>query len=287
MHEKKFLKYDPNLWQEAPVKEVNTLQLFITNRCNLRCKGCFYQSRLGKGEISFSEYQEYVLNYKSEIDKLILLGGEPTLHQDLQRMISFNQAEGLRTTIYTNGTNLENLEGISLGGVGVRIGVHGVYSSEKPLVKVPQTSLPVTIVYMLDRDNFKELFDAAKIAEQDFNCSDFYISSIRDIAQTHNYWLDTINTIPLDEYFSIVQNFITRYDGKLNLHISKRGVIQSKFDNAVDKCRFGNIFPDASKIRCPLDISLNKRCKTLEFNKVQCNKDKKCILRKIVLKRNN
>lgn len=287
MHQKKFLDYDASKWEEVPVKEVNTLQFFITNKCNLRCKGCFYQHRLGSGELSFEDYKTSILKYKSSIQKIILLGGEPTLHPDLDKMIAFNQSLGLKTTIYTNGCFLGKLENINLMDVKIRVGVHGVFTSEKPLSKVCRSKIPVTIVYMLNRNNIDGLFEAAKIAESDFNCSDFFVSSIRDIAQTKNFWLDNEDTIPLNEYFDIVQNFVKSYDGRLNIHISKRGVITSKFDNKVDKCRFGNIFPDGSKIRCPFDISLDKKCSELEFGKVQCNKDSCCILRKVVLKRRN
>lgn len=287
MHQKQFLEYSKDRWQEVSVSEENTLQLFITNKCNLRCKGCFYADNLGTGEMSFDVYKSHILKYKCSVKKVTLLGGEPTLHSLLPQMISFNQSFGLKTTVYTNGFHLEKLEGISLEGVKIRVGVHGTYSSEKPLVNVRKTVLPVTIVYMLRRDNVAELMDAVKLAEQNFNCDDFFVSSIRDIASTGNYWLDNADTIPMDEYFEIVQKFVSDYKGRLNIHISKRGVIKSKFDNAVDRCRFGNVFPDGTKIRCPLDISLNKQCSELEFNKIKCNKDACCILRKMVLKRIN
>src|SRR3989338_5857008 len=136
MHQKQFLKYDEALWQESPVIEENTLQLFITNKCNLRCKGCFYAHNLGKDEMSFEVYKSHILKHKDAVKKVTLLGGEPTLHSQLPQMIAFNQSLNLKTTVYTNGFHLENLGGISLAGVKIRIGVHGTYSSEKPLENV-------------------------------------------------------------------------------------------------------------------------------------------------------
>ncbi|MDD5164752.1 MAG: 4Fe-4S cluster-binding domain-containing protein, partial [Patescibacteria group bacterium] len=90
---------------------VNTLQLFITNRCNLRCKGCFYAHKLGAKEMSLREYQDYILKYLPEIQKVILLGGEPTMHKNLPQMLKFNNQYGLKTTIYSTGFNLEQFKG--------------------------------------------------------------------------------------------------------------------------------------------------------------------------------
>ncbi|MFH1456146.1 MAG: radical SAM protein [archaeon] len=281
---KKYLDYSIKYWKEIPTKPVNTLQFFITNQCNLRCKACFYAHKLGKKEMSFKDYSDYITKYEKNIDKIIILGGEPTLHKDLPIMIKLNQNLKLKTTVYTNGFNLKNLENINLNNVTIRIGVYGSKSSEKPLNKI-KTKLPVTIVYMLRKDNVKELMETAKIAEKKFNCKDFYISSIRDISITGNYWHDTKDTISNDEYFKIVQDFIQKYKGKLNLHIALRGVIKSKIEPKTKCCRFGNIFPDKTIIQCPLDISLKKTTKKLNYGKNKCNKDKRCILRKMILQR--
>jgi organic radical activating enzyme len=285
--EKRPLEYDRERWQEVISNPINTLQLFITNRCNLRCNGCFYRNRLGKEEMSLEEYSEHVERYRDEIDKIILLGGEPTIHKNLGEMLDLNRKLGLRTTIYTNGFNLKNLENTNLKDVSVRIGVYGAYSSEKPIANLERTKIPVDIVYMLRKDNVKELMLTAKIAERDFNCKSFYISSIRDITLTGSFWRDTEETIPIEEYAEIIQEFVSRYDGNIPvLHIARRGVLYTEnTGQKVDCCRFGNIFPDNQKVICPFDISRNITSPELVFNKRKCNKHTECILRKIVLKR--
>ena len=50
---------------------------------------------------------------------------------------------------------------------------------------------------MLRQDNINELKEAVKLAEKEFNCKAFYISSIRDITATKNFWKDTKETIPI------------------------------------------------------------------------------------------
>jgi MoaA/NifB/PqqE/SkfB family radical SAM enzyme len=287
----KTLNYDQTRWQELIPRPVNTLQLFITNKCNNRCKACFYAHNLGTEEMSFNDYKKTVMKYSGSVAKVILLGGEPTLHKDLARMIGLNNVLGLKTTVYTNGINikaLEQLDETALDSTTIRIGVYGAFESEKPLAKVPDTDLPVTIVYMLRKDNVDELEKTVKMAEERFNCKEFYISSIRDIAVTHDYWKETDETLPLEEYSQVVQEFVKNYNGKLQkFHISKRGVLESKkkLPLMTKHCRFGNVFPDGKKIICPLDISRKIYCPELGFRSRKCNKHTECLLQKIVLER--
>jgi MoaA/NifB/PqqE/SkfB family radical SAM enzyme len=285
------LKYNTSEWQELLPRPVNTLQLFITNRCNNRCKACFYAHSLGSEEMSFEDYQKIVLKYSENVSKVILLGGEPTLHKDINKMIRLNSLLGLKTTVYTNGINikvLEQLEASDLARITIRIGVYGAEKSEKPLLRVPDTQLPVTVVYMLRKDNVDELMKTALMAEKRFNCKEFYISSIRDIAATNDYWKETDETLPLEEYSRVVQEFVKSYKGKIRkLHISRRGVIESKkkYPLATKHCRFGNVFPDGKKIICPLDISKKLYSPELGFRSRHCNKHNECLLQKIVLER--
>lgn len=288
MVENILLQYDQNLWAEEQAAPLNTLQLFITNRCNLRCRGCFYSHKLGLEEMTFDAYCRAVESYLPQIGKIILLGGEPTMHPDLPKMIAFNQKNNVKTTIYSNGFDLKPLENIDLTGVKVRVGVYGATSTEKPLSRVTQTALPLTIVYMLRRDNISELKAAAKMAEEKFNCQAFYISSIRDIATTGDYWLDTEETISPSEFAQVVQDFVDTYQGGIKqLHLATRGVLVTKNNDfqRVKKCRFGNIFPDGEKIICPLDISKKLVAPELVYDARPCTKHERCILQKIVLKR--
>jgi organic radical activating enzyme len=276
-----YLSFDRSKWTEEVPIPINTLQLFITNKCNLRCKGCFYAHKLGSQEMGLEQYKQYVNNYKNNVQKIVLLGGEPTLHPDLLEMIKYNKVLGLKTTIYTNGAKVSALDSEELNEVEIRIGVYGFLLSEKPLSALKRTKRPITIVYMLRKDNVKELLKTAYSSES-FGCNRFYISSIRDITKTQDYWLDTNETVSPVEYARIVQDFINEYGGNLpEIHIAKRGIFEN--GSTVNTCRFGNIFPDGEKVICPLDISKNITVEELSFGSSKCNK-KGCILQKIVLK---
>lgn len=281
------LKYDLEKWEELSIVPVNTLQLFITNKCNMRCKGCFCKSRLAcDGEMSLTEFRKYIDKYHSQIQKVIILGGEPTLHQKLPEMVAYTQQKGLKTTIYTNGYNLGILKDASFQNLSVRLSVYGVNSLEKPINKIIKLDIPVMIVYMLRKNNVGDLPGAAEIAEK-LGCKKMFISSIRDIAVSGSYWKDTEETLPLPAYTKVVQKFIDDYRRNMEIHISRRGMLKTEKSAGIiiNKCRFGNIFPNGDKISCPFDICKNLLVNELKFNERQCDKNCECLLRKIVLKR--
>ncbi len=291
------LNYDVNIWHEKISTPVPTLQTFITNKCNKRCTGCFYAHNLGKNEMSITEYKKLVEKYENDISKVILLGGEPTMHPKLSEMCIFNQNKNIKTTIYTNGFDLVALEEmfkqhkINASLLNIRVGILGLTKGEKNLLEIQKTNLPVTIVYMLRQNNIHELLATVEYAEKNFNCQDFYISTIRDIATTGSFWLDTGDTISNEFFAAIIQNFLNTYKGNIKrIHIAKRGVLttenQTKYPQ-VNHCRYINVFPDGKQIICPFDI-----CKQIytdidyTLGTRKCNKNHECLLQKIVLERN-
>lgn len=284
------LTYDINKWVEQPTKPLNTLQIFVTNRCDMRCKGCFFAHSLGKEQIAVDDYRDIIAEYSSVAQKVILLGGEPTLHSQLEKFIEINKQYKLKTTIYTNGHFLDRLNNLSISDdVELRIGVYGNKKSEKPLSGVKDCKLPVKIVYMLRRDNIDELTDTVKTANDRFDCKSFYLSSIRDITETGDFWKDTDDTISPQEFAKIVQQFVDSYNGNIKrLDIATRGVLvtdNQTFDQ-VKHCRFGNVFQNGNKIICPFDIGRNITSPKLLFGQRCCNKSSRgCILQKIVLTR--
>lgn len=270
---------------------VVTLQQFITNRCNKRCKGCFYQDYLNISDMSIDQYKDNMHKFGDEInyDKVILLGGEPTMHPDLSYLLDLNRRLGIKTTIYTNGFNLHDLKDMNLSGVSVRIGVLGLHRSEKPLDQIIAPKFPVGIVYMLRRDNIDELMNTFIYANENFNLKYFYISSIRDIEVTGSFWKDTDETIPNGEYLTIVTDFINNLpESDTPIHISRRGVVRSIENNGkvvipdgISNCRFFNVFPDRKPCMCPFDISLGI-IDNIPIDR-HCQKSDECLLQKIIL----
>ncbi|MBW1797940.1 MAG: radical SAM protein [Deltaproteobacteria bacterium] len=76
----------------------------VTNRCNLRCKGCFFfssgEDKVAKEEMDLKKWEGFIDNEKSRgVNLAILIGGEPTLCLD--RVEAFYNR--LPTSCATNG----------------------------------------------------------------------------------------------------------------------------------------------------------------------------------------
>ncbi len=78
----------------------STLTLFVTNRCNARCRMCFNWKNMDEGkkreELSVDEISKIADNFKG-LHSLIISGGEPFLRKDLGKIIKeFHKRSGTR-----------------------------------------------------------------------------------------------------------------------------------------------------------------------------------------------
>lgn len=95
-------------------QKVMTLQIDITNACNLSCAHCYHAHHNNKGAISFDDWCAIIQQYKFMIEKLhlapkiVLCGGEPTISPLLLPILKYlnTQWPGVRISILTNGTRL-------------------------------------------------------------------------------------------------------------------------------------------------------------------------------------
>src|SRR5262249_31507867 len=82
----------------------------ITSNCNLKCPLCFAESGPGGTHLASAPYTRMVDRYVSlegVADVLQLSGGEPTLHPELVRMVSYAYEQPIAAVmINTNGIRL-------------------------------------------------------------------------------------------------------------------------------------------------------------------------------------
>jgi radical SAM protein with 4Fe4S-binding SPASM domain len=105
----------------------------ITRTCNLRCVHCYSDSDAQKypGELSTEEAKRVIDDLASfRVSALLFSGGEPLLRTDLLKLIEYATGKGLRVTLSTNGTLINETiaaklkalgltyVGISLDGIG-------------------------------------------------------------------------------------------------------------------------------------------------------------------------
>ena len=126
------------------------VQFFPTLRCNLGCDFCFNRELTPLPDVEPPDFARMLDRLQDAgVDTLDLLGGEPTLHPQLEDLVSAIAARRMRTTLSTNGHGdlalLERLEdrfgratlrvGVSLNGNGVSESLRDYIARRAPLVK--------------------------------------------------------------------------------------------------------------------------------------------------------
>jgi uncharacterized radical SAM superfamily Fe-S cluster-containing enzyme len=106
-------KYSSKSWSFIPVKgdweyikKKNTIIVLpITKMCNSDCKICFMKDRLPYDEMSIDDIKD-VLAKIGKNKKILLFGGEPTLRDDIFKIIRLIKKSRNIPTICTNGLKL-------------------------------------------------------------------------------------------------------------------------------------------------------------------------------------
>lgn len=98
---------------------VKNAYIHITDRCNLKCKGCYSEDeRCDKKELSFDELTKVLGNLKPlNLENIIISGGEPMIRKDLDKILELIKTELKpdNLIVITNGTvhNFNMLEKIA------------------------------------------------------------------------------------------------------------------------------------------------------------------------------
>jgi organic radical activating enzyme len=276
-----------NEYEELETKRKNTLQIFITTRCQLHCKGCFARNIMNNNQdISIQEYTKVIEDFKNKNGEQInLIGGEPLLHPNITDFIDMNNLSNIKTTIYTNGLLLDKFS--NLKNAKIRVSIYCKSGNLKSIDKFPITNKKLDFCFMIKKSTtIKELLDTANIVESKYNSNVFFISSIRELDNPRKeFFDDTKITMNLLKYKELVHNFLNKYKGNMEIHISKRGMFESSLISADNKCRFANYFIGGKIIQCPYDI-INKFFQNdYSFNKRYCQQNSSCLMSKIIIKR--
>ncbi|MDX9787128.1 MAG: radical SAM protein [Desulfobacterales bacterium] len=85
-----------------------SMEIEFSLRCNFRCAYCYApHENYFKDELTVVEIQSAILQAKAiGAEKIIILGGEPSIYPHTPELIRFIHALGLQTEIFTNGTGI-------------------------------------------------------------------------------------------------------------------------------------------------------------------------------------
>lgn len=297
------MKFPWHKYIEIPTNRRNTLQIFLTNACNLRCNGCFARNVMGedKKNLDPKEFMDVVQEFRKRGGKQInILGGEPMLHPHIDEILWYLDfihpnniiSSPLTTTVYTNGLLLHKLKeyqikNCSFKNIKFRVSLYCKSGNIKSAESLPKTDIPIDVCFMVSKTTtVDELLGSASHIENNFNCKVFFISSIRELDNPNQeFFEDTNLTMPVMEYKKLVYDFLSRYEGNMDIHVSKRGVFESTLSVADNKCRFANYFEGGRIIQCPYDIVNLKFQNDYEFGERYCQHNNSCLMSKVIYRK--
>ena len=280
------LNIDKNKWIEDKYKPYyKTILLFITNMCNLNCEYCFDRANVhAKDEIDF-DYIKTIVDSNPQVDKYDIMGGEPLLHRDLNKILNYLIKKGKKVGLYTNGFLLNGLRQ-DYKNLRLNIAFHSIDSPKinlKPIsllseqIKKFQYIYPMKLVFLMIEENKNLLFDFAKYVEDNFeNILKLTIGLIRNEEDYYNDNFEGI--VPLGEYAKIVQDFINKYEGRLDIDIFAEGMLYTENLPRMQKNqinRFKCIFVNNKYTSCLYDIGPDKK---IDFNPKEAIVYKDCEL---------
>ncbi|MEE1190169.1 MAG: radical SAM protein, partial [Bacteroidales bacterium] len=96
-------------FKEEKIEKLNNsfqMHLFLTNKCNLRCRHCYmFSGESYENELSEKEIKDLLFGFKENKGKyLILSGGEVATRKDFFNIVEYAHNIGLEVSIMTNGT---------------------------------------------------------------------------------------------------------------------------------------------------------------------------------------
>ena len=253
--------------------------LFMTERCNLKCKGC-RRSVIGvlkSGEMTLDVVKR-LLDIYPNIKSFCIAGlGEPTLNRDFTEIVDYLIEQNKDVDIITNGTNAGPILAIKLSKVSVSISLNGhdeksyeYYTGTNQFIQVIENFQKIRtrfsnigFSYILSKANATDLPKVLELCDnlkptflhlQNYLAYDIMnanetakIITVNDIEIVHMIERDIKNR----KYFISKPTFIN-LDKQINRCISYSRVINVDGAGNIGGCqrqippneRYGNIFED-------------------------------------------
>ena len=85
---------------------IESIRVYVTERCNANCPSCINAMSRTKSEMSVENFT-LLCKYLSSngVVHLKMMGGEPTVHNDFEKLVEIAQNHFSGMTIFTNGIN--------------------------------------------------------------------------------------------------------------------------------------------------------------------------------------
>lgn len=111
--------------QSILLEAISFLELEITGLCQLKCRHCYADSspESDHGTMTPNDWERVINDaHALAVDTVQFIGGEPTLHPELPRLVRYALGKGLKVDVYTNLVHITpelwelfSRQGVSLG----------------------------------------------------------------------------------------------------------------------------------------------------------------------------
>ena len=208
-----------------------SIQLHLTNECNLRCINCYANCGQPKTkELSEFDWRKIILEFKRLGGKSIIIsGGEPFLKHYLPELLSFIKENNLKTLVISNGTLIDrniidkikdniDIYRISLDGTNSEINdyIRGKGSFEKvinTLKILTKIGAEIELAITIYKENYKDfLYNfssfVAFLTKNEINITRFQIGR----GEKQGRASDSIDILRFEDiYRKIYQNIYGNY----------------------------------------------------------------------------
>lgn len=140
----------------------------LTNTCNRSCEFCFADKKMEESKIQYMPLEQFqkigFFLKKSNLKTVPLIGGEPTLHPEFQRVVEWLLENQLKVRLYTNLIFSEKKVSFlkSLSDEDITIIVNAVRSDFEKIPQIQknlgQLGQKITLSYVIDQPVFDANF---------------------------------------------------------------------------------------------------------------------------------
>ena len=292
-------EYNPILSNEI---KLEMAWIEITQKCNLRCVHCYEGNKHVSSDftISLKDWKNVIDQLvKLGINRLIIIGGEPTCHSNIIEIIEYSSQYSIDITLFTNATcfNDKLFECIISSGISVKVSIYGhcaeihdkitgvpgsfikLYETLERLIK---NDIKVSCAIIIMKENQNYLDDIIKYIK-DIGLKYSGYDVIREVyGGTQNIHMPTNKQVIENKYFTKPNFKITKkkfYDnmkknscwyGKITI-MENGNVIPCEFEreyiygNVLNNTIYDIIHSDKVTSKWFLDFSNIDECKDCEF----------------------
>lgn len=237
------------------------VDLYITNVCNFKCEYCDARHEYNESKpITFAN-AKYLIDCISKADDVnfSILGGEPTLHKDLNQILEYSYSKVKELELYTNGST--DLKKIRCDLVKTVISIHPKFYSKfknkiiNNILYLKENNFNFVVKIMMENyENIKDIFNKISNLTE---CFPYNIYSPKENFFTEYKYKDFINDkqiICVDDNKITFSEYIKKYHKPKSQYLCKMNsiVVLSNGETSTycgNNTYLGNLFKNPNIIK--------------------------------------